>query len=318
MYMYLYTYTYSIFTTMSILATLYNTSWLTFGLFIYLCINIFIFYVVYLSFSPNIASLPIHNLMPTLHLFFIFTTNSDILILTILNTYYNSNCYKHKQWQYDIVVCCSFIKWNFLECFIVWIYDLFHIVSVVVDRYIMGKPGFKQGDGFSYQFRYQKMVFHGLRSNSMKLASFKGGGYVGKRHTWFRNHFSSIVFTVALMGFLLYLDSLLGSIFEPTILQRNSTPVNLSSDMVRVYVFFYVLFRIESWYVVYINMSFLGLWLVYLETSYKNIVNICLFSICTVLLLLTNALSIDCVLEVWRWWWQKRSADVWSTCKHGF
>ncbi|KAI3680810.1 hypothetical protein L6452_35586 [Arctium lappa] len=112
----------------------------------------------------------------------------------------------------------------------------------------MGKQGSKQGDvsspfaSFQYQFRYQKMVqgsdpimgrkfelLHGLRSNSMKFGSFTGG-YVGKRHTWIRKHFSSIVFTVALMGFLFLLDSLMGSIFEPSVLESSPTPANLSSE----------------------------------------------------------------------------------------
>ncbi|KVH89464.1 GDP-fucose protein O-fucosyltransferase [Cynara cardunculus var. scolymus] len=112
----------------------------------------------------------------------------------------------------------------------------------------MGKQGSKQGDlsspfaSFQYQFRYQKMVqgsdptagkkfelLHGLRSNSMKFGSFKGA-YVGKRHTWIRKHFSSIVFTVALMGFLFLLDSFLGSIFEPSVLESSPTPAKLSSE----------------------------------------------------------------------------------------
>lgn len=114
----------------------------------------------------------------------------------------------------------------------------------------MGKQESKQGDAFSYQFRYQKMVqgsdpakvrrmsggvyqfelFHGLRSNSMKLGSFKGG----KRHNWMRKHFSSIVFTLALMGFLFLLDSLMGSIFEPSVIQTNSTLNVFSTDKVCV------------------------------------------------------------------------------------
>ncbi|CAH1448556.1 unnamed protein product [Lactuca virosa] len=122
----------------------------------------------------------------------------------------------------------------------------------------MGKSGSKQGDAnspcgsFKYQFRYQKMVqgsdptkgrrvsggvyqwdklelFNGLRSNSMKLGSIKGA-YVGKRHTWIRKHFSSIVFTLLLMGFLFLLDSLMGSIFEPSVLQSNPPPKKLSTE----------------------------------------------------------------------------------------
>ncbi|KAI3710150.1 hypothetical protein L2E82_39924 [Cichorium intybus] len=122
----------------------------------------------------------------------------------------------------------------------------------------MGKPGSKQGDvnspfgSFKYQFRYQKMVqgndhtkgrkmsggvyqwdkldlFNGLRSNSMKLGSLKGA-YVGKKHTWIRKHFSSIVFTVLLMAILFLLDSLMGSIFEPSVLQSNPTPNKLSTE----------------------------------------------------------------------------------------
>ncbi|KAI3717200.1 hypothetical protein L1987_68661 [Smallanthus sonchifolius] len=94
----------------------------------------------------------------------------------------------------------------------------------------MGKQESKQGDTFSYyQLRYQKMV-QGYHPNSMKLASFKGG-YVGKRHTWIRKHFSSIVFTVALIGFLFLLDSLMSCIFEPSVVQSNSMHKKLSSDM---------------------------------------------------------------------------------------
>lgn len=131
----------------------------------------------------------------------------------------------------------------------------------------MGKQGSKQGDisspfaSFQYQFRYQKMVqgsdpimgrklelLHGLRSNSMKFGSFKGA-YVGKRHTWIRKHFSSIVFTVALMGFLFLLDSLMGSIFEPSVLESSPTPAKLSSETVCVYVFFSVFYtrKINTW-----------------------------------------------------------------------
>ncbi|KAJ0796957.1 putative GDP-fucose protein O-fucosyltransferase [Helianthus annuus] len=112
----------------------------------------------------------------------------------------------------------------------------------------MGKQ--EQGDTFSYQFRYQKMVqgssdifnnkvrrdkfelFHGLRSNSMKLGSFKGGGYVVKRGSWMRKHFSSVVFTVALMGFLFLLDSIMGFIFEPAVIRSNSTLNVFSGDKV--------------------------------------------------------------------------------------
>ncbi|XP_076904993.1 O-fucosyltransferase 8-like [Bidens hawaiensis] len=110
----------------------------------------------------------------------------------------------------------------------------------------MGKQEFKQGDAFSYQFRYQKTVgsdpakvrrvsgdkfelFHGLRSNSMKLGSFKGG-YVGKRQTWIRKHLSSIVFTVALTAFLFVLDSVISSIFEHSVIQCNSTLNIVSND----------------------------------------------------------------------------------------
>ncbi|GJV22653.1 O-fucosyltransferase 8 isoform X1 [Tanacetum coccineum] len=97
----------------------------------------------------------------------------------------------------------------------------------------MGKQGFKQSDAdskfdsFRYQFKYQKMV-HG--SDHKKLGSFKGG-YVGKRHNWLQKHFSSIVFTFALMGFLFLLDSIMGSIFEPSVVtQSSSRSENNSSD----------------------------------------------------------------------------------------
>ncbi|XP_076944577.1 O-fucosyltransferase 8-like [Bidens hawaiensis] len=111
----------------------------------------------------------------------------------------------------------------------------------------MGKLEFKQGDAFSYQFRYQKTtvgsdpakvrrvsgdkfeLFHGLRSNSMKSGSFKGG-YVGKRHTWIRKHLSSIVFTVALMAFLFLLDSVISSMFEPSVILSHSTLNIVSND----------------------------------------------------------------------------------------
>ncbi|KAL4563314.1 hypothetical protein LXL04_027354 [Taraxacum kok-saghyz] len=117
----------------------------------------------------------------------------------------------------------------------------------------------KQGDAnspfgsFKYQFRYQKLVqgndhtkgrrmsggvcqwdkfelLDGLKSNSMKISSLKGA-YVGKKHTWIRKHFSSIVFTVLLMGFLLLLDSLMGSIFEPSVLQNSPTLNKISTQI---------------------------------------------------------------------------------------
>nr|XP_043622476.1 O-fucosyltransferase 8 [Erigeron canadensis] len=97
----------------------------------------------------------------------------------------------------------------------------------------MGKQdqsSMKQGDAFSYQ----KTVFHGgLRSNSMKLGSFNKGGGNYKRHNWAHKHFSSIVFTVALMAFLFLLDSLMTSLFEPPSIavQTSSVPGNLSTEM---------------------------------------------------------------------------------------
>ncbi|GKB79523.1 O-fucosyltransferase 8 isoform X1 [Tanacetum coccineum] len=57
------------------------------------------------------------------------------------------------------------------------------------------------------------------------------GGYVGKRHSWFQKLFSLIVFTFALMGFLFLLDSITGSIFEPSLVtQSSSMPEKNSSD----------------------------------------------------------------------------------------
>ena len=112
----------------------------------------------------------------------------------------------------------------------------------------MGKQGFKQSDhdssleSFRYQFKYQKTV-HG--SDHKKLGSFKGG-YVGKRHNWLQKHFSSIVFTFALIGFLFLLDSIMSSIFEPSVVtQSNSMPEKNSSDTVCIYVFIYVFKNIE-------------------------------------------------------------------------
>ncbi|KAM0054639.1 putative GDP-fucose protein O-fucosyltransferase [Helianthus debilis subsp. tardiflorus] len=104
----------------------------------------------------------------------------------------------------------------------------------------MFKQESKHKDTCNYQFRYQKMqghdpnkleLFNGFRSyNSMKSNSFKGG-YIGKRHTWVRKHLSSIVVTVALMGFLYLLDSFMSSVFEPSVIQSNSMAKNMIVPM---------------------------------------------------------------------------------------
>ncbi|XP_071715023.1 O-fucosyltransferase 8 [Rutidosis leptorrhynchoides] len=108
----------------------------------------------------------------------------------------------------------------------------------------------KQDDAFGYQFKFLKMVqgndhtkgrrisggvyqwefFHGLKSNSMKSSSFKGGS---KRQNWIYKKFSSIVFTVALIVFLFLLDSLIGSLFEPAIIKSVSVPETLSNDTLK-------------------------------------------------------------------------------------
>nr|GFC78246.1 O-fucosyltransferase 8 isoform X1 [Tanacetum cinerariifolium] len=62
----------------------------------------------------------------------------------------------------------------------------------------------------------------------MKEKSQLEGGYVGKRHSWLHKLFSLIVFTFALMGFLFLLDSITGSIFEPSLV--SSMPEKNSSD----------------------------------------------------------------------------------------
>ncbi|KAK3007354.1 hypothetical protein RJ639_017829 [Escallonia herrerae] len=61
------------------------------------------------------------------------------------------------------------------------------------------------------------VLFHGLRNDSAKFGAYKGG-YPGKRHV------RSIIFTIALMGFLFLLDSLLISVFDPASLKSSSTP----------------------------------------------------------------------------------------------
>ncbi|KAK2998451.1 hypothetical protein RJ639_023984 [Escallonia herrerae] len=73
-------------------------------------------------------------------------------------------------------------------------------------------------------YQWNKVVlFHGLKNDSAKLGACKGG-YPGKRHVWFRRHVRSIIFTIALMGFLFLLDSLLISVFDPASLKSSSTP----------------------------------------------------------------------------------------------
>ncbi|KAK2979857.1 hypothetical protein RJ640_026599 [Escallonia rubra] len=67
------------------------------------------------------------------------------------------------------------------------------------------------------------VLFHGLKNDSAKFGAYKGG-YPGKRHVWFRRHVRSIIFTIALMGFLFLLDSLLISVFDPASLKSSSTP----------------------------------------------------------------------------------------------
>ncbi|KAM7500689.1 hypothetical protein LguiA_025103 [Lonicera macranthoides] len=68
------------------------------------------------------------------------------------------------------------------------------------------------------------ILFHGLRSNSAKFGSFKGGD-AAKRQTWVHKHLPSVVFTFGLLGFLFLLDSLMFSIFHPAIVQNSSTPI---------------------------------------------------------------------------------------------
>ncbi|KAK1422733.1 hypothetical protein QVD17_18019 [Tagetes erecta] len=93
----------------------------------------------------------------------------------------------------------------------------------------MGKQEFKMVQVYDPN---KLQLFHGLRSyNSMKTGSFKGG-YVGKRHGRIHKHLSSIVITVALIGFLILLDSLMGSIFEPSVLESNSMHKKLHSQQI--------------------------------------------------------------------------------------
>ncbi|KAM7505966.1 hypothetical protein LguiB_004870 [Lonicera macranthoides] len=68
------------------------------------------------------------------------------------------------------------------------------------------------------------ILFHGLRSNSAKFGSFKGGD-AAKRQTWVHKHLPSVVFTFGLLGFLFLLDSLMFSIFHPPIVQNSSAPI---------------------------------------------------------------------------------------------
>ncbi|KAK3027909.1 hypothetical protein RJ639_040592 [Escallonia herrerae] len=82
----------------------------------------------------------------------------------------------------------------------------------------------KRVAGGDYQWN-KVVLFHGLKNDSAKLGACKGG-YPGKRHAWFRRHVRSIIFTIALMGFLFLLDSLLISAFDPASLKSSSTPRN--------------------------------------------------------------------------------------------
>ncbi|CAK9148118.1 unnamed protein product [Ilex paraguariensis] len=65
-------------------------------------------------------------------------------------------------------------------------------------------------------------LVHGVKNDSSKFSNFKGV-QAGKRHMWIRRNLRSIGFTFLLIGFLFVLDSLMCSIFDPTI-QSSSIP----------------------------------------------------------------------------------------------
>ncbi|XWS18524.1 hypothetical protein CRYUN_Cryun32bG0051300 [Craigia yunnanensis] len=71
------------------------------------------------------------------------------------------------------------------------------------------------------------VLLHGLKDDSGKFNPCKGG-YVGKRHTWFRQNVKFIAFMFVLMAFLFLLDSLMVSIFGSINLQGSSTTRNSS------------------------------------------------------------------------------------------
>ncbi|KAA8519637.1 hypothetical protein F0562_013918 [Nyssa sinensis] len=74
------------------------------------------------------------------------------------------------------------------------------------------------------EYHWNKAVLlHGLKNGPVKFSPCKGV-YVAKRHLWFRKHLRSIILTFVLMGFLFILDSLMFSIFYPTVLQSSLPP----------------------------------------------------------------------------------------------
>lgn len=82
----------------------------------------------------------------------------------------------------------------------------------------------RRNSGGEYQWN-RAALFHSLKNDSVKFGACKGGGYGGKRHTiWLRKHVSSIVLTMGLMGFLFVLDSIMVSIFDPSLLHNSSAP----------------------------------------------------------------------------------------------
>ncbi|KAA8519635.1 hypothetical protein F0562_013920 [Nyssa sinensis] len=71
------------------------------------------------------------------------------------------------------------------------------------------------------EYHWNKAVLlHGLKNGPVKFSPCKGV-YVAKRHLWFRKHLRSIILTFVLIGFLFLLDSLMFSIFYPTVLQSS-------------------------------------------------------------------------------------------------
>ncbi|XP_057764094.1 LOW QUALITY PROTEIN: O-fucosyltransferase 8-like [Salvia miltiorrhiza] len=110
----------------------------------------------------------------------------------------------------------------------------------------MGKQGprpnslsFDASSGLKeYELRWSAMLLNGDpsrgRDRAVLVKGFKNeyakfsagkGVYSGKRHTWWlRRHMRSVIFTLALLGFFLVLDSFMFSYFDPTFLNNSPTP----------------------------------------------------------------------------------------------
>lgn len=87
--------------------------------------------------------------------------------------------------------------------------------------------------GGDHNWKSKVVLLHDLKNDSGKLSSFKGAN-IAKRQLWFRKHVQSIACMVLLIGFFVFLDSLMVSISDSINLQY--TPASKYSKGLKVVV----------------------------------------------------------------------------------